>query len=141
MDSSETCDHDGSRIFVLLTHSEVGGLPLGVIITSSERVIQKGQKFALQMIQIQSAIKTVWTNSKCLLCIFHLLQSIWRWLLKGKNNISKDKQYIFQNHFIYSKTEKECNDNYYKIAKSKIMHKKNIGQERSYGNCVTEIHC
>lgn len=36
MDSTGSLDHDGSRFFVLLTHSECQGLPLGIIVTSSE---------------------------------------------------------------------------------------------------------
>ncbi|ELT87982.1 hypothetical protein CAPTEDRAFT_202835 [Capitella teleta] len=41
MDSSCTCDRDNCRIFLLLTHSCVGGLPWGCFITSdSHEVIQ-----------------------------------------------------------------------------------------------------
>lgn len=36
MDSTGTLDHEGSRVFVLLIHSECGGLSLGIIVTSSE---------------------------------------------------------------------------------------------------------
>lgn len=36
VDSSGNCDRTNSRVFLLLTHSAIGGLPLGVMITSSE---------------------------------------------------------------------------------------------------------
>lgn len=44
MDSSGNMDHEGWRVFLLLTHSVAGGLPLGIIIaaTEEEKVIFEG---------------------------------------------------------------------------------------------------
>ena len=36
VDSSGNCDRTNSRVFLILTHSAIGGLPLGVMMTSSE---------------------------------------------------------------------------------------------------------
>lgn len=35
------------------------------------------------------AIKSVWPESQNLLCIFHVLQAVWRWLWDAKNGINK----------------------------------------------------
>lgn len=115
MDSSGTVDRDGSRIFVLLTDSECGALPLGLIITTSESV--QAIKCGLQILRDllrgtifggheegpkvfmtddslaeQKAIKETWPQVKCLLCIFHVLQAVYRWLSRLKNGIPKAQQ-------------------------------------------------
>ena len=41
----------------------------------------------------RNALAAVWPSSKQLLCVFHILQQIWRWLLSSKNGVSKsDRQ-------------------------------------------------
>lgn len=106
-------DRHGSRVFLLLTHSSSGGLPLGVIITSNEqeRTIVEG----LQLLQTicpagafggngndgpavfitddctaeRKALHAVFPQSVLLLCSFHLLQAVWRWLWDSKHGIQK----------------------------------------------------
>lgn len=138
MDSSGTMDHDGSRVFVLLTHADCGGLPLGVIITSSEsaEIIKTGlQCFKTMMgekiffkstsgptvfvtddsLSEHMAINETWPHSKIFLCIFHVLQSVWRWLVKTKNSVPESKQKVYYEHFrdiMYAKTEDDCKSKY-----------------------------
>lgn len=122
MDSSGTVDRDGSRIFVLLTDSECGALPLGLMITTSESVeaIKCGFNIIKELVGAnifggheegpnvfmtddslaeQKAVEDMWPAAKRLLCIFHVLQAVYRWLSKAKNGIPKEKQMTIYNDF------------------------------------------
>lgn len=138
MDATATMDHEGSKVFLLMTHSQCGGLPLGIIITSSENAqnISLGFKMLKKMLgdsifngkpagpQVfmtddceaeQIAIRSVWQNSKCLLCIFHVLQAVHRWLVAAKNGIPKDSAMEFFQQFrsiMYAATTTECEQKY-----------------------------
>ena len=37
----------------------------------------------------RKALAAVWPDAKQLLCVFHVLQQVWRWLLSSKNGVSK----------------------------------------------------
>jgi hypothetical protein len=39
-----------------------------------------------------NAINHNWPDSKHLLCTFHVLQAVWRWLWKAKNKIPQEKR-------------------------------------------------
>jgi hypothetical protein len=59
----------------------------------------------------QAVIKTIWPKSKNLLCIFHVLQAVWKWLIKTKHGIPQEKQVLLYNQFkdiLHAPTEKEC---------------------------------
>ena len=51
VDASGGMDREGLRVFLIMTWSPAGGLPLGVILTSSEAeaVIQKGFQMLLNI--------------------------------------------------------------------------------------------
>ncbi|XP_001199878.3 uncharacterized protein LOC763787 isoform X1 [Strongylocentrotus purpuratus] len=111
MDASSNMDRDNCKVFMLLTHSCVGGLPLGVLITPSET--QATITAALQLLQTilpagcfggrgavgpqifitddcmaeRRALKDLFPQSKQLLCSFHLLKATWRWLWSSPNQI------------------------------------------------------
>lgn len=134
IDSSGTVDRDGHRIFLLLTHNESGGIPLGVIITSSESAatLTKAMHMLKDLIGVEgffgtiegpsifmtddcnserSSLHSVWPKAKLLLCLFHVLQAIWRWLQQGKHAILKSKRVHLYHGFkriIYGKTPSEC---------------------------------
>lgn len=147
MDSLGTVDHDGSRFFVLLTYSECGGLPLGVIITSTEscELIKCGFQLLKNMLgeeifggnpegpilfmtgdslAEQRAILETWTRSKCLLCIFHVLQAVRRWLVNAKNRIPQSRQNMYLEDFkaiLYAETVDDCIQQY-EAAKSHVTN-------------------
>ncbi|XP_071511719.1 uncharacterized protein [Diadema antillarum] len=124
IDSTGNVDRHGSRIFLLLTHSSSGGLPLGVIITSNEQeqTITEGLELLKTILPTDAfggngnegpavfitddclserkALHTVFPKSTLLLCTFHLLQSVWRWLWDSKHGINKDHR---QSLFLYVK--------------------------------------
>ena len=101
------------RVF-LVTHSVAGPLPLGIFIVSDERTSTLVQGFTFlkncmgvgafydrkdrgpmvimtdNCSELRDALRIVWPESRLLLCIFHLMQQIWRWLHEKKNNIHKD---------------------------------------------------
>lgn len=147
IDSSETVDHDGHRIFLLLTHNESGGVPLGVLITSSES--RETVTKALQMLKTligdeafynskngpsifmtddkkteRSSLHSVWPDASLLLCHFHILQAVWRWLQKGKNAILKADRISLYRSFkdiIYAPTESEAIAKYEEMKTDAIV--------------------
>jgi len=101
MDSSSNMEEFNLRVFMLVTYSVVGALPLGIIITSDEQT--DTLRSALQMFQnalpngaffgcesgpavimtdncdeLRSALNEAWPKSTLLLCTFHILQQVWR---------------------------------------------------------------
>ena len=114
IDSSGGMDRSNSRVFLLLTHSPVGGLPLGVFVTTSEseaavkcgldllKDILPGEAFFGRGAQSpkvimtddstaeRTAIRAVWPLCTLLLCIFHVLQAAWRWLWDSRHGIPKN---------------------------------------------------
>ena len=113
VDSSGNCDRHNSRIFILLTHSSAGGLPLGVFLTYSESksaittgiellksILPDSSFFGREALgpqvvitddclALRQAIHTVYRQTRLIPCIFHILQAMWHWLWDGHNGISK----------------------------------------------------
>ena len=113
-DSTASLDRYNCSTFILSTSCSVGGVPLGVVITSGENepTITEALTFMKGVLPSyafygrkdqgpeicitddssaeQAALKTVWPNTTYLLCIFNYLQSWWSWLLESKQGISKD---------------------------------------------------
>lgn len=42
----------------------------------------------------RKALAVTWPTSQRFLCIFHVLQQVWRWLLSSKNAIQKDHRQV-----------------------------------------------
>lgn len=151
IDSSSSFEDYNNPIFVLSTSSAAGGLPLGVLITSGESAATihsglsilsglfpkcsfYGQGSPDNVITDDSsaerdALRRTWPN----LCIFHFLQSMWRWLLCSNNGIDMgDRQHLMKwvNKLVYAKTEKDLksehtlflNDNIVKKYKNFMAH-------------------
>ena len=90
------------RVFIIVTHSVVGALPLGIIITSDEKTQTLVSAFTMykQLLksdafygrgdsgpesfmtdncsELRDALNTVWPNSNTLLCRFHIMQQVWK---------------------------------------------------------------
>nr|XP_054770098.1 uncharacterized protein LOC129277934 isoform X2 [Lytechinus pictus] len=139
IDASSNMDRYGCSVFLLLTHSCAGGLPLGVLITSSEAegVIEAALKLYRSLLPQksfggrgvqgpalimtddsaaeQNALSHVFPASQTLLCVFHVLQATWRWLWNGKNQIPKEQRPNHLQHLkrlIYACTEEELEELY-----------------------------
>ncbi|XP_071484474.1 uncharacterized protein [Diadema antillarum] len=111
MDASSNMDRHNCKVFMLLTHSCVGGLPIGVLITTAETqptitaalrlfttILPSGSFSGRGVVGPQlfitddcmaerRALQDVFPQSTLLLCSFHLLQATWRWLWSAAHNI------------------------------------------------------
>ena len=115
IDSSGGMDRQNYRVFLLLAHSPAGALPLGVIILPSEAqdTITAGLKLYNGLLpadayfgrssaqgpevcmsddcsSLRAALHCVYPSSTLLLCAFHLLQAMWRWLWDGRHGVMKE---------------------------------------------------
>ena len=114
IDSSGNMDRSDSRLFLLLTHSPVGALPVGAIITYSEStsVLTAGLQLLLTLLDedsfggrgargplvamsddcaaLRAALQKVFPECRQLLCSFHVLQAVWRWLCGRHSGVGLD---------------------------------------------------
>ena len=119
IDASGGMDRYDCRIFLLLTHSPAGGLPLGCLITTSEsketiisalklfnEVMPKkaffgrGKKGPEVFLTDDSEterrrLNAVYPDAKVVLCVFHLLQALWRYLWQAKMPFSRKTDHIY----------------------------------------------
>ena len=134
IDSSGNMDRHNYRVFLILTHSVAGGLPLGVLITPNEQMktLIEGLKLynslldsscfygrgqsGLQVFMTddsaseRSSLTAVYPEAILLLCIFHVLQAFWRYLWSSENGVMKnDRQHLFYffKSMVYAETEEE----------------------------------
>lgn len=132
VDSTSSCDPQNHCITFLLTPCAAGAAPLGVICTQgqSEEAYYSGfdliknnlknafggQGYPKIFLTDNSAaeinaLKSVWPKSTSLLCIFHVMQAVWRWLWDSKNNINKDHRTSMMQEFrqiLYADTIEEA---------------------------------
>ncbi|XP_065211061.1 uncharacterized protein LOC135839111 [Planococcus citri] len=149
MDSTGGFDSLQHRVFILMTHSYMGALPLGLVITTTEKAdsIAKGLRLLLKLMSPdevfygkktpamiltdnsaaeRSALRSVFPGAILLLCIFHILQAVWRYLWKAENHVEKsDKNNLFNmfKKLLYSKTEADLNAQYKFIIDHKVTQK------------------
>ena len=110
-DASSNMEEHNLKVFMICTHSVVGGLPLGMIITSDETTETLVKAFNMfksylpeyaffgkgaldptvfmtdYFSELRDALKSVWPSVTLLLCLFRILQQVWRWLCDSKNLI------------------------------------------------------
>ena len=96
MDSFSNMDEYNLRVFLMVTHSACGALPLAIFVTSDEK--EQTLKDALEMLktclpdyafygaqfpkvvmtdncyELRSSLSDVWPGAVSLLCLFHVLQ-------------------------------------------------------------------
>lgn len=132
MDSTSACDSENHVITFLLTTCAAGAVPLAIVISKGQsyecyrtgfQLITKavpncfsGQGYPLIFLTDQStaeinAIHNVWPKSRTILCIFHVLQAVWRWLWDQKHGILKDDRQSLMKDFqkiLYSKCESDA---------------------------------
>ena len=115
LDASGSLDRFNNPVYFMCTHHPAGALPLGVWITSGQsqhiakQCLQKlqnllpphafggrGPKTRPQIFMTdddsgqRGALSDIWKESILLLCTFHFLQAVWRWLFNANNNINKE---------------------------------------------------
>lgn len=139
MDASSNMDRHNCKVFLLLTHSCVGGLPLGVLITTSETqsTIEAALKLYTSIlppgcfggrgvagprvfmtddsVAERKALNAVYPQSVLLLCVFHILQATWRWLWNAAHKVQLQDRPHHLGHMkrlIYASSGDEVNSLY-----------------------------
>ena len=159
MDSTGGFDSLQHRVFVLMTHSYMGALPLGIVITTTEKAesVAKGLQLLLSLISPTDvfygqktpkivltdnsasgrlALRSVFPKATQLLCIFHILQGVWRFVWKAENKIAApDKNDLFNmfKKLLYAKTEADLNS-YYQFLLNSLVAKKYPKVLKHYAN-------
>lgn len=116
VDSTGNCDVDNHKVYFFATQSPIGGLPLGCLVSTSEKteLFKLGVKNLLEILSYKLApsiiitdddlkernvLKEFFPNSKQLLCTFHVLKAVWKWLLSTHNGVIKDHRQNLYNMF------------------------------------------
>ncbi|XP_065217359.1 uncharacterized protein LOC135843411 [Planococcus citri] len=147
IDSTSCCDSENYSITFLLSATPAGAVPCGVLITKQQTMDAFTTGFTLLKNMMASlggsffkqefpnvimtdncaaeigAAKIVWPESILLLCIFHVLQYVLRWLQDGSHGIPKDRQRDFISCFqtiLYCTDENEAENAF--IAALEIGH-------------------
>ena len=148
VDSSASLDDFNNPMFILSTSSAAGGLPLGVVITSGEssniifdamtalkglfpKSLFGGKMYPDNILTDDSSperegLKRTLPSTKLFLCVFHFLQSMWRWLWNSKNGINKeDKQYLMEcvRKLVYAENTDKLDTMYQSYKKDAVIQK------------------
>ena len=148
VDSSSSLDDFNNPMFTLSTSSAAGGLPLGVVITSGEslNIIFEAMTTLKQLFPKCSfggkmypdniltddcspereGLNKTWPSAKLFLCVFHFLQSMWRWLWNSKNSIDKDdKQYLMEcvRKLVYAENTDKLEELYQRFKEDAVTQK------------------
>ncbi|XP_065679780.1 uncharacterized protein LOC124806224 [Hydra vulgaris] len=137
LDSSGGMEEYNLRVFLMVTHSFSGALPLGIIVTSDETTdtLTKALEMFVSLLpdyafhgkgvvgpdvimtdncdELKDALHDVWPKSNLLLCVFHLMQQVWRWLFDKNHGILNQDRPSIINQFkkvVYANSVKECED-------------------------------
>ena len=137
VDATSNLDRQDTKLFHFICPSPAGGLPLGSVICSreNEETVRAGFDLLKTLLPPkaffgrgdqgpkifmtddsqaeQNSLRFVWPSSMLLLCIFHLLQALWRWEWNSDNKIEKNDRPSLFNLFkgiVYAKTEDEYKD-------------------------------
>lgn len=140
-DSTASLDRSNCPTFIISTSSSAGGIPLGIVITSGESEAVLTEAFSLlkrilpekafygrgyqgpqlcitdDCVAERGALKNNWSQVKLLLCVFHFLQSWWKWLWDNTHGIHKDDRQpiiLKVKKLVYAPTNSElelCYDN------------------------------
>ncbi|KAK5646086.1 hypothetical protein RI129_004550 [Pyrocoelia pectoralis] len=138
VDATSNCDVQNHKLYFFATHSPAGGIPVGCIISSSQKVdvFNAGVEGLIEIMPIKispaviltdddmgerNVLKKTWPHSTLLLCTFHVLKACWKWLKSTKNKIKQenvqDLYKLFRN-ILMSTTEKdlEMNKNIFSVS-------------------------
>ena len=101
------------QVFMIMTASVAGALPLGIMVTSSEAeavlqpalelfrsILLEGAFYGREMkgpsilmtddcTAERNVLRATFPEALLLLCIFHVLQAVWRWILDSNHKIQK----------------------------------------------------
>ncbi|XP_076036776.1 uncharacterized protein LOC143022436 [Oratosquilla oratoria] len=112
VDTTSHVDKTNCSLTILVCSSAAGGLPLGVILSSTQTKEDYLRGFTLLQAMLgdvafngklhpecfitddsdaeRGALHEVWPQSKLFLCVFHVLQAAWRWLWNSRNKVANE---------------------------------------------------
>lgn len=133
VDSSGSCDQTNTVVTFFFGSSKIGGIPMGVVLhtgqsqnnyTSAFELLKKlirpngfyerGEPNVIMTddsIAERKALKACFPKSTLLLCTFHILQAVWRWLWNNSHQIHNNDRKHLINLFrkvMYATNEDEC---------------------------------
>lgn len=134
VDSSGSCDQTNTVVTFFFGISKIGVLPMGVVLHTGQNKDNYLSAFEIFKNLIgpngfcgkgepkvfmtdyssaeRSALQSCFPNSTLLLCSFHVLQAVWRWLWNNNHKIAmNDRKYLINifRKVMYAKNEIECN--------------------------------
>ncbi|KAJ8277811.1 hypothetical protein GJAV_G00080350 [Gymnothorax javanicus] len=146
VDSSGNCNRQNHRVFLLLTHSPAGGLPLGVLISTAETQATITTAFGLlgtilpescffghpegplvvitdDSSVLRKALQSVYPRATLVLCVFHIMQAMWRWLWSTQNEVPMHHRAPLLKSFkglIYADNGESLMENYTRLKEDHI---------------------
>jgi hypothetical protein len=151
VDSSGTMDRHNTRIFIFLAPSVAGALPLGIVMTysESEEALTKGFNLLKSILPdnafhgkggpaifmtdnsapLRNALKATFTHATLLLCTFHTLQAVWRYLWDSHHKVVKNDRPLLMNYFkdiLYSKDKEEFQTSFELFLNCSLLEKYTI---------------
>ena len=140
VDATSNTDEHNLNVFLLCTHNVSDALPCGLVITSDEKESTVKQAFQMlsdclpeyafngrgpttgpeviltdNCLEERNALKSVWPTATHLLCIFHVLQQVWRWIIEKDHLVNQhDRPEVFSlfKKSLYATTEQSFDDCY-----------------------------
>ena len=115
----------------MVTYSSIGSLPIGIVITSDETTSTLIQAFELlkrclpedaffgkgvvgpqvimtdNCLELRDALNKTWSITILLLCVFHMLQQVWKWIYVAKHGARNSDRAKIINLFRNMLYEKE----------------------------------
>ena len=79
--------------------------------------------------ELRDALRSVWNEATLLLCVFHLMQQLWRWLFDRNHGISADDRPGILSAFksvLYAVDVEEMEDEYESLVTYIILPKRNF---------------
>ena len=148
IDSSSNMEEYNLRLFLIVTHSVLGALPLGILLTSDEKTQTLIDGFKLlkdclpeyafhnkghpdvamtdNCSELHDALRYVWPDMNLILCVFHILQQVWRWLNDKKHGIQQHGRAGLLNLFkmvVYADSVESMETNYEHLLSNEISVK------------------
>ena len=144
LNASSSLDRYNNRVFFLCTHHPTGSLPLAVWISSDGSSDTNNKSMAMLKSVLpnhafggkgpnggprlfmtdddaaeKGALQEQWPESTQLLCIFHFLQAMWRWLWDGKHEIKKDDRkhlMLYMQNMVFAESKCKFDEIYAKLT-------------------------
>lgn len=147
MDTSGSCDQTNACVTFIFAATKIGALPIVVILHTSqsqenythsfqcakdylEETCQKVFQPKIVMTDDSSAernaLRTVFPNSRLLLCIFHVNQALWRWLWQSEHEVIKEDRQSVMKKFrtvMYANTMQEAEIRMYDLSNEEKVKK------------------